>query len=133
MVSKDIFLKIVDGTFNRMKELTATKGEEYSNSDDQLANFKRSAMEAKLTQEQVWLVFFNKHVDSIKYYIQYGKVKSNETIEDRIDDAILYLILLKAMALEGCRGFHPAYPPPNPPAPLCIKYSEEFLKIGGTD
>jgi len=96
---KEDFLKLIDDTFTRMLELTKTKGEEYSGSDDQLANFKRSAWGARMTQEQVWYVLFDKHVNSIKHYIVHGGVKS-EPIDSRIDDAILYLILLKAMAVD---------------------------------
>jgi hypothetical protein len=64
-----------------------------------LANFKRGAVDAGVTPEQVWVVFFNKHLDAIKYYCRHGKVLS-ESLDERIDDAILYLLLLKALYHE---------------------------------
>lgn len=100
MISKIQFKKVIHETYESILRLTETKGEEYSGSDDQLANFKRSANEAGILQEQAWLVFFNKHVDAIKSYVRIGKEKS-EPIESRIDDAILYLLLLRAMVHES--------------------------------
>lgn len=90
----------MEETFGQMRALTASKGEEYSRSDDQLANFKRSAEEAGVTPQQVWLVFYNKHMDAIKHFIKTGFWLSTEKPEARIDDAILYLLLLKAMIKE---------------------------------
>ena len=104
---KGKFTSLLNETFEGIFKLTNTKGEEYSRSDDQLGNFRRSAAEARLTMEQVWLVFFNKHVDSIKSYVANGgKVKSTESIGSRIDDAILYLILLKAIIEDKSDGGH---------------------------
>jgi hypothetical protein len=56
-------------------------------------------VDAGVTPEQVWVVFFNKHLDAIKYYCRHGKVLS-ESLDERIDDAILYLLLLKALYHE---------------------------------
>lgn len=89
----------------KLQALTATKGEEYVRSDDdQLANFKRQAAELATTPEKILAVYLNKHLDSIKTYIK-AKVPGqpltlSEPIEGRIDDAILYLLLLKAMIVE---------------------------------
>lgn len=97
-MTKDEFQVLQRATFGRIEELTATKGEEYSRDADQLANFKRAAIEAGITPQQAWLVFFNKHIDSIKTYIRGGTI--TEGVDSRIDDAILYLILLKALVKE---------------------------------
>lgn len=101
---KDKFLSVIRTTFVEMEALTATKGEEYAASDDQLANFKRSAEQAGITPEQVWLIFFNKHADAIRSYVKMARgtreYVPSEPIEGRIDDAILYLILLKALVQE---------------------------------
>lgn len=100
---KDEFLALLEDTFTQIEALTATKGEEYAASDDQLANFKRSAEQAGITPEQVWLVFFNKHKDAITSYVKNLNIINrhpSEPIEGRIDDAILYLCLLKALIQE---------------------------------
>ena len=97
------FQILLGDTFERLRQLTATKGEEYTQSPDQLMNFKRYAAQAQISTEQAWLVLYTKHHDSIMAYIRNYNgvtVALSEPIESRIDDAILYLILLKAMERE---------------------------------
>jgi hypothetical protein len=89
------FSRLIDDTTERLQRLTATKGAEYANSDNQLANFKRLGERLGLKPEAVILVYLTKHLDAIDSYVRTGQVHS-EPIEERIDDAILYLILLKA-------------------------------------
>ena len=100
---KSRFLKLIESTFTEIRQLTATKGEEYSNTAkvdaDQLANFKRQAADLGMTQEQILSVYLNKHLDGIKSYVRTG-VQHSEPIVGRIDDAILYLLLFKAMVVD---------------------------------
>jgi hypothetical protein len=98
---KQRFMALLREQLAALIHLTETKGEEYArDEDDQLANFKRQSDELGIgSQERVLMVFLNKHLDAIKNYIKEGQVLS-EPIEGRIDDAILYLILLKAMIIE---------------------------------
>jgi DNA adenine methylase len=102
--TKESFIELIEDEFTKILELTRSKGEEYSRSDDQLANFKRNAVDLGLTPEQVWSVYFNKHIDSIKSYVgQLSKTNNpamSEPIESRVSDAILYLLLFKAMLNE---------------------------------
>lgn len=78
------------------------KGKEYTrSSSDPLSNFKRLAEQLKLTKEQVWAVYFQKHIDSIMNYIQEGKTFSDESIEGRIMDARNYLYLFYLMVKEN--------------------------------
>lgn len=102
MITKNNFQMIISFVFHSIRKLTETKGEEYSRDEDQLANFKRMAIDAEMPMEKVWLLFFSKHMDAIKSWIKTGGTKS-ESIESRIDDAILYLILLRAM-VEDIKG-----------------------------
>lgn len=104
MNSKD-WMAIVNFTYDRICELSRTKGEEYKRGDDdQFANFKRRAAETGVTMLQVWHVFFSKHIDSITTYIKddaKGERRTfSEPIAGRIDDAIVYLLLLKGMVEE---------------------------------
>lgn len=97
---KSDFQQLLMDQHKTLLGLTASKGEEYANDDcDQLANFKRQAGELGITAQQVLRVFLTKHLDAITHYCRTGKVLSEEVI-GRIDDAILYLILLKAMRIE---------------------------------
>ena len=90
---EDRYLK---STLERLIDLTRTKGREYANSDDQLANFKRLGEQLGLSPEKVIMVYLTKHLDSINSYVRNPEQDLSEPIDGRIDDAILYLILLKA-------------------------------------
>lgn len=103
-MTKNEFLELIEDQYHKIIDLTRSKGEEYSRSDDQLANFKRNAADLGLTPQQIWAVYFNKHIDSIKSYIANPTKPLSEPIEGRIDDAILYLLLFKAMVVEKNRN-----------------------------
>lgn len=96
------FLKILGELNDKLHSLTATKGEEYKGGeDDQIGNFRRMSVKTGLLMEQVWQVFFHKHIDAIDTFVRdkaAGKDRDrSEPIESRIDDAILYLVLLRAI------------------------------------
>lgn len=101
---KSVFQRLLTQTAERMRDLTGTKGEEYANTAadgdaDQHANFKRLAQELGLSPEQVLSVYLTKHLDAIKSFLRHGR-EFSEPIDGRIDDAILYLILLKGLVIE---------------------------------
>lgn len=99
-MKKNEFVTLIEDTFTSIKMLTATKGEEYSHDADQLANFRRGAANYGVREEIVLGIYLMKHIDAINSYIALGYV-SSEPIESRIDDAILYLLLLKAMERDS--------------------------------
>jgi len=104
------FSESIDLLCKRLHHLTDTKGEEYKRRDqDQFANFNRLARDLKLTREQVLFVYLSKHIDSITTFVVDNASKINcpdrpaysEPIGGRIDDAILYLLLLRGMTTEA--------------------------------
>lgn len=100
------FIESIDQLYARLQSLTATKGEEYKRREDnQFSNFERGATTLGLTREQVLMVYLSKHLDSITTYIRdraNGQEKVYaEPISGRIDDAILYLLLLRGMTVEN--------------------------------
>lgn len=86
----------IDQVYDNLRDLTITKGREYSGGVNPLGNFDRGAERCRMPPEKVWSVLFYKHMDAIDHYVINGKTLS-ESIEGRIDDAILYLILLRYM------------------------------------
>lgn len=111
-MDKREFRCLLDQTHQTLVQLTSSKGEEYSRDTDQLANFKRQAEELNATPEKILMVYLNKHLDAIKSFVKTGKLYS-EPIEGRIDDAILYLILLKGIVLDDQNRFaFPTEPKP---------------------
>lgn len=100
MIPQDFKTLIMDKTFKIIQDLSETKGKEYTQGEDRLKNFKDIANDLGIDSKAAWYVYFKKHIDAIKSYIKFNKSFSTETIESRIDDAILYLILLKGIIYE---------------------------------
>lgn len=100
------FEKLLADQADKLQALTRTKGKEYArDDDDKLANFKRLGKSLNLSPEAVLFVYLSKHLDAITYYVSGQKWssprdESSEPIEGRIDDAILYLILLKGLLAD---------------------------------
>lgn len=98
------FLSIVESAHQRQLEIMRVKGDAYSGSDDVFANFKRNAERLGLTQYQIWLVYFAKHVDSVFTAIKTNPsapVDKSEGLEGRIDDIENYCKLLRGMLNEN--------------------------------
>lgn len=96
------FRETISELHKRLVDLTITKGEEYKRRDDeQFANFDRTGTELGLTREQVLLVFLAKHLNSVTTWVRDiaagRKFDYAEPITGRIDDAILYLLILRGM------------------------------------
>ena len=103
------FKMLLTQVHEKMVSLTESKGEEYKGAqDNQFGNFERTAQDTGLSREQVWLVFFNKHFDALRTYVRDMATgverKRSESIVGRIDDAILYLILLRGMVIQNEGG-----------------------------
>lgn len=87
------------------------KGAEYTiGSEDRLANFRRVAEQVDSTPEKTWFTYFYKHYCALVSYIKKGKVTSNEPIEGRIMDMIVYLLLFTKMVKENQA---PKFPTPG--------------------
>lgn len=98
------FEYLLAATYSKLCGLTAAKGREYANSDDQLANFKRLSQALGISPEAVCFTYLAKHLDSIQSYLRCPEKPLSEPIEGRIDDAILYLVLLKALCHDSARS-----------------------------
>ena len=96
------FNMILESTYNTLIKLTKTKGDEYKEQNiDQLYNFKKQGSDVGVDPRVVLRIFMDKHYSSITSYIksvQNGKPNPlSESLNSRIDDMILYLILLKCL------------------------------------
>jgi len=91
---EEFFLK----QFGIILDISGSKGVEYANNDfDANANFKRLGESLGMDAKKVLFVYLQKHLDSITHFVRVGKVKSNEPIEGRVHDAILYLLILLSL------------------------------------
>lgn len=89
--------------FEEIRQMRDTKGKEYAGDGDRFDNFNRLSVEADLTREKIWQVYFTKHWDAIKSFIKHGREFSDEKIHGRILDAIVYLMLLDGMIVENAQ------------------------------
>jgi hypothetical protein len=98
-MTRDEFQVLMGKQFDQLLAINTSKGHDYAGDEDALANFKRHAANLGLTPEQIWAVYASKHWDAVITYCREGAVAS-EPIEGRIDDALLYLFLLKGLIVE---------------------------------
>lgn len=90
--------EFIKGHFDKMIEITQSKGVEYANSDnDANANFKEIGQKLGLDPKLVCWIYATKHFQSITSYVKNGEVKSNEGIEGRVHDLALYCLLLLSL------------------------------------
>jgi len=99
MLAKE-FDEIVKNRLKLIKEILLKKRAEYApGGKDRLHNFKRAAAMLGTTQEQALVGMWAKHVVSILDICD-GQPAGREMIDEKIGDAINYLILLEAALKE---------------------------------
>ena len=86
------------------------KQPEYTNNNqDVLYNFKSTAKHLKLKPQEVWGVFFHKHIQSILSHATNLNMHQAEPIESRYCDAINYLVFRlypKALHIDNLKKEH---------------------------
>lgn len=98
MTSKD-FDALFEETVSEMKLILCQKGKDYSSEEDRNSNFKEIAELIGITPQQVWSVYFMKHVISVMNFVKKGVLHS-EPIEGRILDSLNYLVLFRSLVKE---------------------------------
>lgn len=73
------------------------KGGEYSGDSNRFLNFEKLAEELGNHPLEVAWIYFSKHKDGIATFIKDKKVRSNEDVLGRINDARNYLALIAGM------------------------------------
>lgn len=104
------FAVIATQTMNEITDLIQRKAKEYS-TGDAFSNFKNASggLSFHDKPEMVAWEFAVKHLQSIKDIIS-GKVpSSNHVVDEKVNDAIVYLLLIKGMLIEknteACASF----------------------------
>jgi hypothetical protein len=95
---------IINQTLSEIKQLFARKNADYSDGKDALSNFKEN-LDIDVVPELSLMVLANKHWGTVKRFmnkIQLGQsiLSENEPIEQRIDDVIVYMLILKCLLQE---------------------------------
>ena len=84
-------LKIYDELIEAGKKIMLSKGKEYANSTDCLANFKRCARFMGITPEQYVLTMASKQYDWLRQFAETGEANI-EPPEEKVVDVINYLV-----------------------------------------
>lgn len=100
-------LTIIADAMKRAEKLFATKNAEYGDKTDILANFRRLSDQQGVPMSTAWFFLAGKHIDTITQYVKDVRENKNrarsEPIRDRIDDMVVYSLLLLAIVAEENR------------------------------
>lgn len=100
-------LTIIADAIKRAEKLFATKNAEYGDKADILANFRRLSEQQDVPMSTVWMFLAGKHIDTIQQYVKDARNNKSrarsEPIRDRIDDLVVYSLLLLAIVAEENR------------------------------
>jgi len=99
-MTAETFNKLLESRIKLIKNVLGVKANEYA-TDDRLHNFKEAAKTFNTTASDACWSYMMKHLVSIKDIAQGKKPISIESVQEKIGDAINYLILMEAILLEG--------------------------------
>ena len=106
-MEKNIYEKLRKQLIELADLIMKDKQPEYTNlNPDVLHNFKTTAENLGLEPQEVWAVFFYKHVQAILSHAHNPDMNAAEPIESRYADAINYLFLGFAMHIETMHKKH---------------------------
>ena len=89
--------QLIKRIFLQIQETREAGQKEYARKNDNaFANFERVSDYIDSTREKVLMVYLLKHIDGISSFVN-GHKSQRESIEGRITDAIVYLLLLRGM------------------------------------
>jgi hypothetical protein len=109
------FVKLLNSRIAKIQKVMASKNREYANDNDKLHNFKRAGKMLNCSPEKALVGMWSKHIISILDIIDELEFKCGanqncfpdfvpeaymKMIDEKICDAINYLILLEALITE---------------------------------
>ena len=100
-MTREEMAKVMTRVFEECTALRGAGQKEYAHADDRpFRNFEALAEEfPELSRDKVLWILLRKHLDGIKAHVG-GHRSQREPVQGRINDAIVYLILLRAMIEE---------------------------------
>lgn len=99
-MTNERFESVVDEQFKRCKSTLYHKSNEYSSEEDRLHNFKCAGGYQNKDPKDALLGMMTKHLVSISDMCQDGKPHTLDLWNEKITDAINYLLLLKGLVVE---------------------------------
>lgn len=98
-MQQEQFEKVFEEQFERIREILLLKQKEYA-TEDKLHNFRISAQLQNITMEQALAGMLSKHTVSIYDMIASGDRYGVDKWDEKINDHIVYLLLLRAIIEE---------------------------------
>lgn len=98
-MKQEQFEKVIEKQLESIREVLLIKSKEYA-TEDKLHNFRISAQLQNITMEQALAGMLSKHTVSIYDMIASGDRYSIEKWDEKINDHIVYLLLLRAIIEE---------------------------------
>jgi hypothetical protein len=98
------FIEIVNRQCQQCLDILDIKNLEYATDIDRLHNFNVASTMQQITEEQALAGMWAKHIVSINDMIHSGKTYTRERWEEKITDAINYLLLLRALIEQTGRA-----------------------------
>jgi hypothetical protein len=101
-MTRDEFLAMLEDDHKRIVGINQTKGHDYAGRRRRARELQGARKGPRRDQDpvfQAWFIYFGKHWQAVLTFLKEGDVKS-EPIDGRIDDAILYLHLLRGLIHE---------------------------------
>jgi hypothetical protein len=93
------FNAVVEKAMSLYSEVLLNKQKEYA-TEDRLHNFRVAASFQQCTVEQALFGFLAKHLVSLSDMVKSGETYTDERWDEKIGDAINYLLLLRAVVAE---------------------------------
>lgn len=91
------FNKVIDEMLEKCKSTLTKKQDEYNLDEDRLSFFKEGNDLTKLSPERILYLFMYKHIKSLADMVASEKSYPKELWEEKIQDNINYLLLLRAL------------------------------------
>jgi len=102
------FEAVIANTLQQLQELLLIKGKEYRRDNNPYHNFERGAQMTDLTREEVLQGFLRKHLISVEDMRNdscIGTYHSEEKINEKYNDILIYFMIEKAMMLENTKEY----------------------------
>jgi hypothetical protein len=99
-MNQEFFDQVLERRIGLIREVLASKRKEYAMGGDRLHNFNRAAAMLGISREKALVGMWSKHIVSILDIVDnFGEdcKPTKEMVEEKIGDAINYLVLLEAM------------------------------------
>jgi hypothetical protein len=103
-LTNEAFVALLESRIDAMRATLSKKASEYASNADRLHNFKRGAEMLRTSSIKTCASFMTKHLVSIFDLVEMrdnGVPVKNDVIDEKIGDAINYLVLLEALLKES--------------------------------